>query len=86
MMPADGSPPSAAAVVKTRFPAETVANLDRLAGEIGAKLGRTIARAAVIRAILHLCADKMDLVDVPGLAALFGLDRVRRGRARGTTP
>jgi len=54
---------SATAVVKTRFPADTVANLDRLAREIGAKLRRK--------------------VDVPSLAELFGLDRVRRGPAPG---
>ena len=72
-----------AAVVKTRFPGDTVANLDRLAGEIGAKLRRKIPRAAVLRAIVHLLADKLDLTDVPSLAELFGLDRVRRGRAPG---
>ena len=80
---ADGCAMSATAIIKTRFASDTVANLDRLAREIGAKLNRKIARAAVLRAIVHLLADKLDLVDVPGLAELLGLDRVRRGRAPG---
>jgi hypothetical protein len=83
MTPANDCAMSATAVIKTRFPADSVARLDQIARDTGAKLGRKIARAAVLRAIVHLLADKLDLVDVPGLAELFGLDRVRRGRAPG---
>lgn len=68
-------------LVKVRCPVDTVERLDEMARDIGAKLGRKIARAAIVRAIVHLLGDKLDLVDVPGLAGLFDLDRVRRGRA-----
>lgn len=72
---------SATRLIRVRFPADTVARLDETAKDIGARLGCKIARAAVVRAIVHLLGDKLDLVDVPGLVGLFGLDRMRRGRA-----
>ena len=83
MTPADACAMSATAVIKTSFPCDTVVRLDQIARDTGEKLGRKIACAAVLRAVVHLLADKLDLIDVPGLAKLFGLDRVRRGRAPG---
>lgn len=74
---------SATLIIKVQLPVETVERLDAMALDIGRKLYRRVPRAAVIRAILHLLADKLDLVDVPGLVGLFDLDRVRRGRAPG---
>lgn len=69
------------ALIRVSFPADMVQRLDATAREVGARLGRRIPRAAVVRAIVHMLGDRLAVEDVPGLEGLFALDRVRRGRA-----
>lgn len=58
---------------------EQISNALRQDG-YSALLGRKVSRAATIRAIVSLVADRLPFEDVPGLAGLFALDKVRRGR------
>ncbi len=66
-------------LLRLRVSRETIARIDKVAGELRGTLRRRIARAAITRALLVLGAEapRQD-----SIVAALGADPVRRGRRR----
>ena len=63
-------------LTRIRFESNTIALLDLMVRELGAKLGRSLSRASVVRAIVAVYDE------TPAIVAALEADSVRRGRAR----
>ena len=71
---------SATILTRIRFPLDVLARLDRAAADLGAKVGRKLSRAAIVRAVVSLHGDALS--SNPGAVGALAGDPVRRGRAR----
>lgn len=69
------------APIRIRFPRDIVACLDALATKIGAVAGRTVPRAAVIRALVQ--TNTLDETSPELLKAATSEDEVKRGAIPG---
>jgi len=71
-------------LLRLRLPKEEVEHLDGLARELAARLGRSIPRAAMLRALARtsMCAEEQRAA----IAEQLGSDTVRRGRSKAVAP